>query len=172
MKYDFKRKKGQTIGLAFVGLAVVFISISFIFLTFIINEFTTTITGSNTSEGNFTFSQEARDIATNANDSLPAVLDASFAFFVVVSTIMLVGTVAMAQGNIIFFAISGASFLFMILGNAVFANVIDEIGNSAVFAATYANLPMMSFFADNWLTFTIVTGFLSIIAFFGGRILR
>jgi len=171
MKSTYKNKRGQTIGLAFLGLAVVFISISFIFLAFITNEWATII-NSNSTDGNFTFEPEARSIANNANDAMPKVLDASFAFFVVISTIMLVATVAFAQGNIIFFAISGASFLFMILGNAVFANLIDEIGNSSVFAATYANLPLMSFFADNWLTFTIVTGFLSIIAFFGGRILK
>ncbi len=167
-----KKKRGQTIGLAFVGLAVVFISISFIFLSFIVTSFTDVIVTSNDSEGNYTFAQQPRDFLTNTSSTLPKVLDASFAFFVVVSTIMLVAAVAVARANLIFFAISATSFLFMILGNAVFANLIDSIGNSSVFASTYSQLPMMQFFASNWLTFTIVTGFLSIIAYFGGKVFR
>jgi len=173
MKSDFrKNKRGQVIGLLFIGLAMVFIAIGFIMFSFIIGEFNTVIQGSNTSSGNFTFTQESRDLIGNANRDLPGVLDASFAFFVVMSGLMLIAVVSTVPGNLILFGISLSSFIFIILGNAVLANVVDEIGNSATFAATYANFPMMSFFASNWVVYSVVIGFLSIIAFFAGAKIR
>lgn len=170
--FNKKSKDGQAIGLLFIGLAMVFIAISFIFFSFIIGEFDDVIQGSNTSSGNYTFSQESRDLIGNANRDLPGTLDASFAFFVVMSGLMLIAVVSTVPGNLILFGISLSSFVFIIIGNAILANLIDEIGNTATFAATYANFPMMSFFAENWVVYTVVIGFLSIIAFFAGAKIR
>ena len=174
MKSSFKRKGGQAavLGLLFIGIAVVFVALSFIFLSFIVGEFTDVVVLQNDTSANPTFSNSTIEFLQKTDSSLPQVLDASFAFFVVMSGVMLVAVVALVPGNIIFFGVSIASFIFVVLGNAILANVIDKVGNTAIFSATYASMPMMSFLASNWLVYSVVIGFVSIIAFFAGSKLR
>ncbi len=165
-------KKGQGISLVYAGLAVIFISISMLITTLIVSNYTDSVTALTDSEGNFTFSEKERNYLSNTQTNLPKVFDYSFGFFVVVSTVALVSITLFMNANILFFGISAASFIFIILGNAIFANLIDSVGNSVPFANIYSQFPIMSFFADNWLTYTVVVGFLLILAFFGGKNLR
>jgi len=162
LKFRFG-KKGQVIGLLAYGLMTVFVAIGFLFLAFFISEINTSIQGSDE------FSDEIKTSFGRTNSTLPNVLDASYALMVVLAALVLIASVLFIDTSPVFMAFSIPIFLVVILGNAIFANLIDEFGRSAALAATYDNFPMMQFFAANWVTVVVVVGFLSIIAFFGGK---
>lgn len=159
-------KKGQAIHTIAYGLAAVFIAIAFLFLAYFISQVNTVVQSSDQ------FSSEIKTSLSNTNTRMPKVMDASFTVMVVLSSLALVASAFLIDTALIFFVISLPVFLISILANAIFANLIDEFGNTSAMSATYANFPMMSFLASHWVTIIVVVGFLSMVAFFGGKSVR
>jgi len=113
-------KKGQVIGLLAYGLLTVFVAIGFLFTAFFISEINSSIQASDE------FSDEIKTSLGNTNSILPDVLDASYAIMVVLAALVLIASVLFIDTSPIFAAFSIPVFLVVILGNAIFANLIDE----------------------------------------------
>lgn len=158
-----KGKRGQVIHLLAYGLAVVFVAIGFLFLSLFIDQVNGII------QSNDQFGQQQKDQLGDINTTLPKVLDASYAFLIVGAAMALVASVLFINTSIIFMFITMPIFLIVLLANAIFANMIDEFGNSSALVDIYANFPFMQFFAGNWVTVVVVVGFVTIFAFFAGK---
>lgn len=166
MKYSKNKRKGQILDLMLFGIFALIISISFIFLVFFVNSVSSNIQDSDT------FNNVSKDYMNRTSESLPNVLDSSYAFFVVLSSIALVASAALIETSIIFLVVTIPIFIVLILANLIFMNLVIQFGSVAALLPTFNQFPMMQFFAGNWLEIIIVVGILSIVAFFGGKSLR
>jgi hypothetical protein len=161
-------KRGQMADVMVWGLAALIVAISFIFLVYIVQTVKTNFTASNA----FNQTGVGINIISNSGTSLPGVMDGGFALFVIGSALILIASAAFVDTHPIFLPIFLLVYIISIVTNLVFANMIDDFGSATALVSTYSQFPMMYFFASNWIYVTIVTGILTIVAFFGGKGIR
>lgn len=153
------KKKGQHTALIAYGLISLFVIVLFIIVSHVMLALNDQIQQTDVFDAN-----QKEQLNRNIT-RLPGVFDASYVMVVVLSSLVLVGSVFFVPSHPIFAFITFPIFLVVVLGNAVIANAVHSFGNSGPLIDTYALFPMTQALATNWIAIVVVVGLVSMVAF-------